>query len=293
MQHEQRIGRIDRPRHQEDSEPLNIYYFLNLDLIEAELALRKTLEERLASTYQDTAFDDEIFPGYFEMIEQFSRLRKERQNDLTYITEADALLEEIAERNARPPEGEAVEQEREIVALHRLQEAARPLMEVKEPAQNRQSVSIGRIPTYDWQDSPYATRPDAALVAEVRFQIRDQQKHIVEKATYQHVYVSISEDDPSQSSNPRIILNDASFLPVVEGFLAETSRIPLKRKHIKHLQSMLDALEEYVQQALNDQRSLLKRQQRYQGHQALSEDESINAMDQIVEADLVNVRLLI
>ena len=59
MRVEQRIGRIDRPRHKEDSEPLDIYYFLNLDLIEAELALRQTLEERLASTYQDTAFDDE------------------------------------------------------------------------------------------------------------------------------------------------------------------------------------------------------------------------------------------
>ncbi len=72
MLHEQRIGRIDRPRHSSDSAPLDIFYFLNLDLIESEIKLRETIEKRLAATYRDTAFDDEILPGYFEMIEQFS-----------------------------------------------------------------------------------------------------------------------------------------------------------------------------------------------------------------------------
>ncbi|HYO91224.1 MAG TPA: DEAD/DEAH box helicase, partial [Pyrinomonadaceae bacterium] len=34
---EQRIGRLDRPRHETDDQPIEIRYFLNLDLIEAEL----------------------------------------------------------------------------------------------------------------------------------------------------------------------------------------------------------------------------------------------------------------
>ena len=292
MQHEQRIGRIDRPRHKEDSEPLDIYYFLNLDLIEAELALRKRLEERLASTYQDTAFDDEIFPGYFEMIEQFRRLRKEKQNDLAYIAEADALLEEIAERSARPPDEIAAENELEIAVLHRLQEVARSFAGTEELALDRQLVSIGRVPYYDWQGSPYVTRPGAALAAEVRFQTLDQQNHVVGKILYQHVYVSINEEDGLQST-PKITIDDVSLLPVVEGFLAEASRIPLRRQHINYLQAMLAKLEEYVRQALEDQRFLLKRQQRYQRHQDASEDNSINALTQLVEAELVNLRLLV
>lgn len=293
MQHEQRIGRIDRPRHKEDSELLDIYYFLNLELIEAELALRQTIEERLTSTYQDTAFDDEIFPGYFEMIEQFSRLRKEKQNDLAYIAEADLLLEEIAERSARPSDDGGAESELERKAFHHLQEMVHNLMGTSEPVLNRRLVSIGRIPSYDWQGSPYVTYPDAALVAEIRFQTLDQQKHIVGKANYQYVYVSLIEGDPSQSPDPQITLNDASFLLVVEGFLAERSRIPLKRKQIKYLQLMLAKLEQYAQQALDDQRFLLKRERRYQKQQISSEDRGVGAMDQTIEADLVNIRLLV
>jgi hypothetical protein len=290
MQHEQRIGRIDRPRHKDDSEPLDIYYFLNLDLIEAELALRKTLEERLASTYQDTAFDDEIFPGYFDMIEQFSRLRKEKENDLAYIAEADALLEEIAERSARPSVDAAVENERESAALHRLLELARSLVSVEEFALKQQLVNIGRIPYDNWQGSPFITRPDAALVAEVRFQTLDQHKHVVGKATYQHVYVSLYE---KEGSDLIITLDDTSLVAVVEGFLAETSHIPLRRSHISHLQSMLMKLEEYVQQVLENQRALLKRHRRYQRDQEILENEGIHTDIQQIEAFLVNVRLLV
>jgi hypothetical protein len=58
---EQRIGRLDRPRHESDNEPIEIRYFLNLDLIEAELELKKRIDARLEATYRDTAFDDEIF----------------------------------------------------------------------------------------------------------------------------------------------------------------------------------------------------------------------------------------
>src|SRR5579883_1037848 len=289
MQHEQRIGRIDRPRHKKDSEPLDIYYFLNLDLIEAELALRKTLEERLTSTYQDTAFDDEIFPGYFEMIEQFSRLRKEKQNDLAYIAEADALLEEIAERSARPPDQIEAENELEIAALHRLQEVARSFVGAEGPPPDRQLVSIGRVPYYDWQGSPYMTRPSAALVAEVRFQTVDQQGYAVGKAIYQHIYVRIDEEEGSRSV-PKITIDDVSFVPVVEGFLAEASRIPLRRQHLAYLQMMLAKLEEYVQQSLKNQKAILKRQQKLQDFSA---DSSIQKIARIVEAELINLRLLV
>lgn len=293
MQHEQRIGRIDRPRHKEDSGSLDIYYFLNLDLIEAELALRKTLEERLISTYQDTAFDDEIFPGYFEMIEQFSRLRKEKKNDLAYTAQANALLEQIAERSARPPEEIEAENELEIAALHHLQEVARSFARTEEPELSSQLVSIGRVPYCDWRGSPYATRPSSALVAEICFQVLDQQKHAVGKAIYHHVYVSLDNEETLQSVDPKISIDDVSLVPVVEGFLAESSRIPLRRKHITYLQAMLAKLEEYTQQALEDQKALLRRQKRYQRYQCISENNSIETLAQVVEANLVNIRLLV
>lgn len=288
MQHEQRIGRIDRPRHAEDLEPLDIYYFLNLDLIEAELALRKTLEERLAATYQDTAFDDEIFPGYFEMIEQFSRLRKEKEDGPGYVAEADALLEEIAERSARPSADVAGESEQESAALHRLQGVARSYAPVEISVLDQQLVNIGRVPYYDWQNAPSLTRPDAALVAEIRFQMFDKQQQSIGKALYQHVYVSIQEEN-LPLAEPKISLNDVSLLPVVEGFLAETARIPLRQRHIHYLHIMFVKLEEYVKQALENQQTLLKRQRRYQDQHGNIGNGNI----QSIKASLVNVRLLV
>jgi hypothetical protein len=97
---EQRIGRLDRPRHETDDSPIEIRYFVNLDLIEAELDLKKRIDARLAATYQDTAFDDEILPGYFELIETMRRLRASRANDTVIAEEVEAMLEEFAA--ARP-----------------------------------------------------------------------------------------------------------------------------------------------------------------------------------------------
>lgn len=98
---EQRIGRLDRPRHKGDNAPIEIYYLLNLDLIETELRLRQRLEARLEATYRDTAFDDEIMPGYFELIEHYRRLRQEREQENGYIVEADEILQDLAA--SRPP----------------------------------------------------------------------------------------------------------------------------------------------------------------------------------------------
>lgn len=293
MQHEQRIGRLDRPRHTKDAEPLDIYYFLNLDLIEAELALRKTLEERLASTYQDTAFDDEIFPGYFNMIEQFSRLRKNQKHDVSYVAEADALLEKIAERSARPAADIAAENERESVALQRLHERVRSFPQAAASTLHQQLVNIGRIPYYDWQDAFSIIKPDTALVAEVRFQTLDQQRQNLGKPTYQHIYVSMHIEKGLPVAQPKITLNDTALAPIVMGFLAEPSRIPLRREHIAHLQVMLMQLEEYVQQALENQRSLLKRQQRYQRHYGEAGSQQGTIFTQHIEANLINMRLLV
>ena len=99
---EQRIGRLDRPRHETDDSPIQIRYFVNLDLIEAELALKKRIDARLASTYQDTAFDDEILPGYFELIETMRKLRAARANASDIAAEVESVLEELAV--ARPPD---------------------------------------------------------------------------------------------------------------------------------------------------------------------------------------------
>jgi hypothetical protein len=99
---EQRIGRLDRPRHETDDTPIEIRYFVNLDLIEAELDLKKKIDARLSATYQDTAFDDEILPGYFELIETMRRLRASRANKHDIAKEVEAMLEELAV--ARPPD---------------------------------------------------------------------------------------------------------------------------------------------------------------------------------------------
>jgi hypothetical protein len=119
---EQRIGRLDRPRHETDDRPIEIRYFLNLDLIEAELKLKKTIDARLAATYKDTAFDDEILPGYFELIEAMQRLRASRASENDIAEEVEAMLEELAV--ARPPGVVDTDVESRRRALDRLREAA-------------------------------------------------------------------------------------------------------------------------------------------------------------------------
>ena len=117
---EQRIGRLDRPRHESDNEPIQTRYFLNLDLIEAELKLKKTIDARLQATYQDTAFDDEILPGYFELIEKMRHLRQSRATASDIAREVEAMLEELAV--ARPPDIVDTDVESRRMALDRLRE---------------------------------------------------------------------------------------------------------------------------------------------------------------------------
>ena len=132
---EQRIGRLDRPRHETDDTPIEIRYFVNLDLIEAELELKKKIDARLSATYQDTAFDDEILPGYFELIETMQRVRASRANKNDIAREVEAMLEELAV--ARPPDivdtdvdsrRRALERLREETSEHLLPEPVPPLV---------------------------------------------------------------------------------------------------------------------------------------------------------------------
>lgn len=291
MQHEQRIGRIDRPRHSDDSAPLDIYYFLNVDLIESELRLRATIEKRLTATYQDTAFDDEILPGYFDMIEQFSKLRKEEQGvSNTYVAEANAILEEIAERGVHPPEVATLGNELERKALFRLQEVASSQVRVSErEGVDRQLVSIGRIPYEDLNGSPHVTCPIAALVAEVRFEGGDRQQ-----AQYQHFYVSLNEELAIQDTASKITAESGSIIPVIEGFLAETSHTRLTYKHIIHLQALLLKLEAVIQQELENRLALLKRNRRYYSLPSSNgeQDERYQRL-YLIKVHLENLRFLI
>jgi Helicase conserved C-terminal domain len=305
MVHEQRIGRIDRPRHSDDSAPMDIFYFLNLDLIESELRLQETLEKRLTATYRDTAFDDEILPGYFEMIEQFCKLRKERAEDQTYIADADALLEEIAERSAKPPEASALDSELEREALFRLQEAAKKLDgEANEPLTGHQLVSIARVPYYDWHGSPRSNVPDTALVAEVAFRAMDRRHHGIGQTVYRYFYAALQEQEGNSTDTFKVAVESESLVPVVDALLAEASFVPLRRRHLAYLQKMLVSLEEGVQQERESQMAMLKRARRYRsdnsndpGGEAKSErgGGAIEgyALASTIEARLINIRLLI
>jgi hypothetical protein len=305
MMHEQRIGRIDRPRHIEDSAPLDIFYFLNLDLIESELRLRETIEKRLTATYRDTAFDDEILPGYFEMIEQFSRLRKEQAEDKIYVAEADAILEDIAERSATPPDVVVLDTELEREALFRLQEAARHMArDNEEPITDRLLVSVGRVPYYDWQDSPRSIVPEAALVAEVAFQAVDQRQRAIGQMIYRYFYVTMQKQKEDNVDTLEVIVDSESLVPVVDALLSETSLITLKKRHIAYLQRMLLSLEKNVQQERDNQLVVLKRTRRYRNEYSKdlrNEVGSEKVVDTVerqevvydVEARLINIRLLV
>jgi Helicase conserved C-terminal domain/SNF2-related domain len=304
MMHEQRIGRIDRPRHSDDFAPLDIFYFLNLDLIESELRLRETIEKRLTATYRDTAFDDEILPGYFDMIEQFSRLRKEQAEDKIYVAEADAILEDIAERSATPPDVVVLDTELEREALFRLQEAARHLArDNEEPITDRQLVSIGRVPYYDWQGSPRSIVPEAALVAEVAFQPVDQRQRAVGQKTYRYYYVTMHEQEKGNIDTLQVIVESESLVPVVDALLSETSLITLKKRHIAYLQKMLLCLEENILQERDNQTAVLKRARRYRSESSNDFDDEVRSEKMVdtierheaysVEVHLINLRLLV
>lgn len=265
MLHEQRIGRIDRPRHSSDAAPLDIFYLLNLDLIEAELKLRETIEKRLAGTYQDTAFDDEILPGYFEMIEHFHRLRREQTAPALYVDEANELLELLAERSARPPEATIPNDELDREALRRLQEAASHFpSQLRSPAQ-RLLVTMGRIPLYNHQHILRPNPPHLELLAEITFQPVDQKGHLVGRATYRHFSLALQTADELPIDQPTIRLESESITPFIDGLLADPiiGTFSLSHSHLTKLQMVLRTLEGQALQEQALQNTLLARARRY------------------------------
>jgi hypothetical protein len=305
MQHEQRIGRIDRPRHSDDSAPLDIYYFLNLDMIEAELRLRATLEKRLAATYQDTAFDDEILPGYFEMIEQFRKWRSEQTPHARYVDEANALLEELAERSARPPEVPLPSAEAEQAALLHLQEAARLHDHAGPPAISPELlVTLGRVPLYDNQGLLRHNSPHLTLLAEVAFQAVDHTGHAIDRATFRPYVLMLHTAALAASEQPTLLLESGALLPFVDGLLAEQAgaNVTLHAGQLAHLETMLCQLEEQAQHEQALQQTALLRARRYRSR--LHAEEAAHPAEGAapggsqqqaarIEARLVSARLLL
>jgi superfamily II DNA or RNA helicase len=155
---EQRIGRLDRPRHESDNAPIQILYLLNLDLIEAELKLKKMIDQRLEATYRDTAFDDEILPGYFDLIETMRKLRAKNANAQEIAFEVDELLEKL--NSAKPSDvvdigvearRDALDRLRVEVSRHELPDPLPPLV-----------VTLGK-----------STNGTAEIAAQLEFQAYD------------------------------------------------------------------------------------------------------------------------
>ncbi len=303
MLHEQRIGRIDRPRHVSDSAPLDIFYFLNLDLIESELKLRETIEKRLTATYKDTAFDDEILPGYFEMIEQFSRLRRDQGKNQVYAAEINAILEDIAERSAQPPEVPLLNEEVEREALHRLQNAVEPLAEFEwDPPNSRPLVSIGQVPLYDQNHYLRLDPPVVALVAEVAFQQLNRQQRPPEWTSYRHFYLALHASPEENSGTANIEIESESLVPIVDGLLSDPGTNALTPRQIVQIQTLLLRLQEQVQEELEIQRVTLKRTKRFRDLIRADDRVSIHERQGTVDSDelassieisLINVRFLV
>jgi hypothetical protein len=309
MQHEQRIGRIDRPRHSDDSTPLSLYYFLNLDIIEAELRLRATLEKRLAATYQDTAFDEEILPGYFEMIEHFRRLRSAHSPDALYADEANALIESLAERSARPPEVTLPDNEAVQAALLRLQEAARLLENANmRPSSRDLLITLGRVPLYDAQGFLRPNPPHLALLAEVAFQPVDQTGHPTDHATFRPFVLALHTAEETAPEPPALLVDSGALHYFVDGLLAESlgAYVSLHSSQLARLHTLLCRLEEEVEQEQSLHQAALLRARRYR--RRLHAEEAVDPADgtdsdaaygveykqaERIEARLVSARLLL
>lgn len=238
---EQRIGRLDRPRHAEDNAPIEIYYFLNLDVIEAELKLNERLHARLEATYRDTAFDDEILPGYFELIEHYARLRKERAEENSYAPEADVLLEELAAARPRAPGAGTLEADR--AALEKLLHA---FPEKKGIAHPDLIVTVGN-----------ATSGAAELAAEYEVQRFDVNGEAIGAPERNVVYARLQEAQPAA-------VQIGALAPVVDAMLTEGRAAPeraqsegLLRLFRETEQALLEQFEAY-----REQQNLAQRQQR-------------------------------
>lgn len=176
---EQRIGRLDRPRHESDNAPIEIRYFLNLDIIEAELKLKKKIDERLQATYKDTAFDDEILPGYFELIEKMRKLRNDNENAQEIAQEIDLLLEQLATAKPKEVRFEGVESRRE--ALNQLATIVKNYVFPKQ------------LPDFILTLGQNTSDNFLEIAAELSFQAFDNNNQEINRPTYRLVLVKIGE----------------------------------------------------------------------------------------------------
>lgn len=176
---EQRIGRLDRPRHESDNAPIEIRYFLNLDIIEAELKLKKKIDERLQATYKDTAFDDEILPGYFELIEKMRKLRNDNENAQEIAQEIDLLLEQLATAKPKEVRFEGVESRRE--ALNQLATIVKNYVFPKQ------------LPDFILTLGQNTNDNFLEIAAELSFQAFDNNNQEINRPTYRLVLVKIGE----------------------------------------------------------------------------------------------------
>mgnify|MGYP003773415873 CR=1 FL=1 len=78
---EQRIGRIDRPRHDGQS-IIKIYTFPSMPVIEAELKMTERLRLKLQGIFNDTQFDDLVLPEYEDYLKSVLSKRKETEQAL-------------------------------------------------------------------------------------------------------------------------------------------------------------------------------------------------------------------
>ena len=264
MQHEQRIGRIDRPRHHSDNTPLDIVYFLNTGIIESELQLHTKLAQRLEGVYHDTSFDDEIMPGYFEMIERFRAMRAESASAL--VSDADDVLSDIADRSARPDQPVQLDNEVERAALYTLQQqaAAHPVSSNMPDV----AVTLGRIPF-----AP--TMPHAAIALEVCFQPVDKAGALIGDAVYHPFYRALPDNAALKDTH----------LNFLEALVAEKISPPLSPTQLEAVATLLTDIEPTIAQAQADELKRLQRIRRVNP----AEVPDLHG----VSARLINLRLLV
>jgi hypothetical protein len=236
---EQRIGRLDRPRHESDAEPIEIRYFLNLDLIEAELQLKKRIDARLEAAYRDTAFDDEILPGYFELIERMRRLRAERANAAEIAKEVDALIEELAA--ARPAEVHGAGVDSRRMALERLRDACAGV-----PIPDPPPLLVVTVGTSD------NNQPECA--AQVEFQALDNNERPIGSPELKLVWLG---------SNGDAFTADMDNLPAfVDAVLKPGSQGPLSTADAQGVLERLDRETQRFAEEIKEERNHLREKRR-------------------------------
>ena len=90
MQLEQRIGRIDRPRKQNDDRDIYIYTFPVYTAIDSQLKMTERLGTKMKGAIDDTEFDNVVLPEYIEY------LKNAKKKDLQAVeTMLDTTLDKI------------------------------------------------------------------------------------------------------------------------------------------------------------------------------------------------------